>query len=100
MTTRTSETTITFRRPFTLAGLGETLPAGDYRVECEEERIEGLSYAAYRRSATVLRLPARSGPAHLTRAMTVDPDELQAALARDADRDGAGVDHALSRPEP
>lgn len=83
MTTRSSETTITFRRPFTLDGLAETLPAGDYRVETEEERIEGLSYAAYRRTATVLRLPAASGPVHLTRAMTVDPEDLQAALARD-----------------
>jgi hypothetical protein len=83
MTTRTSEATITFRKPFTLAGLAETLPAGDYRVETEEERIEGVSYAAYRRTSTVLRLPATSGPAHLTRAMTVDPDELAAALERD-----------------
>lgn len=90
MTTRSSETTITFRRPFTLDGLGETLPAGDYRVETEEERIEGLSYPAYRRTATVLRLPAASGLAHLTRAMTVDPEELQAALARDR----AGADTA------
>jgi hypothetical protein len=83
MTTRTSWRTITFKSPFLLAGLDEPLPAGEYRVETEEERIEGISYAAYRRSSTVLRLPAASGPAYLTRAMTVDPDELTAALERD-----------------
>jgi hypothetical protein len=88
MTTRTSETTVTFKRPFLLSGFDAALPAGDYRVETEEERIEGLSYAAYRRTATILRLPPRSGPAHLTRAMTIDPDELRAALERDVERGG------------
>ncbi|MEO3431361.1 hypothetical protein AAFN88_21065 [Pelagibius sp. CAU 1746] len=83
MKTRTSEKTVTFRRPFVLAGLDEILPAGAYSVETEEELIEGLSYEAYRRTATVLHLPARSGPSHLTRAMTIDSEELDAALARD-----------------
>ena len=83
MKTRTSEKTVTFRRPFVLAGLDEILAAGDYSVETEEELIEGLSYAAYRRTATVLHLPARSGPSHLTRAMAIDPEELDMALARD-----------------
>jgi len=83
MKTRTSNRTVTFKCPFILAGLEEVLPAGDYSVETEEELIEGISYAAYRRTSTVLRLQARSGPSHLTRAMTVDPDELDAALERD-----------------
>ena len=83
MRTRTSEKTVTFRRPFVLAELDEVLPAGDYSVETEEELVEGISYAAYRRTGTLLHLPARSGPSHLTRAMTIDPEELEAALARD-----------------
>jgi hypothetical protein len=83
MTTRISEKTVTFRRPFVLADLDEVLPAGDYCVETEEELIGGLSYAAYRRISTVLRLQARSGLPHLTRAMTIDPEELDKALQRD-----------------
>jgi hypothetical protein len=83
MKTRTLESTITFKGPVVLAGLDEVLPAGDYSVETEEELIEGISHSAYRRISTVLRLPAKSGPFHLMRAMTVDPDELAAALARD-----------------
>ncbi len=83
MTTRTSSKTFTFRRPFILTGLDEALPAGDYSVETEEELVPGISYAAYRRTSTVLRLPAKSGPSHLTRATTVDPDELNAAMERD-----------------
>lgn len=83
MKTRTRERTVTFRRPFVLAGLDEVFPAGDYSLETEEELVEGISYAAYRRTSTVLRLPAKAGPFHLTRALTIDPDELDAAMERD-----------------
>lgn len=83
MTTRTSERTVTFRKPFLLAALDEELPAGDYSVEIEEELVEGVSFAAYRRTSTVLRLPAKSGPAYLTRALSIDPDELDAAMEHD-----------------
>ncbi len=96
MKTRTSEKTVTFRRPFALAGRDEVLPAGDYSVETEEELVEGISYAAYRRTATVLHLPARSGPSHLTRAMTIDPEELDAALTRDQ----MTAEASASRPTP
>src|SRR3546814_12655420 len=90
MKTRTSEKTVTFRKPFDLAGLDEVLPAGIYSVETEEELVEGISYPAYRRTATVLRIPAASGPAHLTLALAVEPDQLEAALERDALR-SAGI---------
>jgi hypothetical protein len=39
---RTTETTITFRRPFTLSALDKAQPAGAYRVVTEEEEIDGL----------------------------------------------------------
>lgn len=84
--TRIRERTVTFKRPFVLAELDEVLPAGDYSVETKEELIGGLSYAAYRRTSTVIRLPASSGPSRLTRAMTIDPDELEKALEHDRNR--------------
>ncbi len=83
MTTRTIQSTVTFSRPFLLAGLGETLPAGTYCVETEEERIDSLSFPAYRRISTLLRLPTERGPSYLSRAVTIDPDALDAALERD-----------------
>ena len=66
-----------------LAGLDEVLPAGDYSVETEEELIEGISYAAYRRTSTLLLLHAEAGHPRLARALTIDPVELDAALERD-----------------
>jgi hypothetical protein len=89
MTTRTIQSSVTFGRSFLLAGLGETLPAGTYCVETEEELIDSLSFPAYRRISTLLRLPTERGPAHLSRAVTIDPGELDAALERDRASAGA-----------
>ena len=61
---RTRRETVTFARPFRLRGVDEPQPAGAYTVETDEEPIEGLSFMAYRRVATVIFLPlARGGPA-------------------------------------
>ena len=67
MPMRTNRTTVTFARPFLLGGT-------------DEELIEGLSFVAYRRVATYVRLHPRAGQ---SRTMTVDPVEFDAAVARD-----------------
>jgi hypothetical protein len=83
MTIRTSKRTVTFRRPFVLGGSDELLPAGAYRVETDEELLEGISFPAYRRVLTLIRLQARPGHPGLTQTLTIDPNELDAALKRD-----------------
>ncbi|GLK54290.1 hypothetical protein JOD31_001457 [Methylopila capsulata] len=83
MSTRTSETTVTFGHPFRLAAIGDAQPAGTYRVVVDEEEILGLSFLAYRRTATTLETPAiavRGGPHAFHR---VDPADLEAALEAD-----------------
>lgn len=57
---RTTETTVTFRHPFALAGQETEQPAGTYRLVTEEEQIPGLSFVAFRRTATLLHLPSIS----------------------------------------
>ena len=54
---------ITFRHAFALKGLGRLVPPGTYRIDIEEEQIDGLSFLAYRRLATFIRVPVagRSG---------------------------------------
>lgn len=83
MTIRTTTMTVTFERPFVLSGLDETLPAGDYTVETDEELLEGLSFPAYRRTSAFIKLHPKSGRPGHTRTLTVDPNELDAALQRD-----------------
>ena len=82
MNRRTSRETVTFARPFSLRGIDGVQPAGTYTIETEEELIEGLSFPAYRRVQTVIFLPSR--PGGTDQVATVDPLELEAALARDA----------------
>lgn len=84
MSVRTTETTVTFRRPFTLAALDDLQPAGTYRLTIDEEEIPGLSFAAFHRTATILHLPAVSVLASKSEAVPVDAAELTAALAADA----------------
>jgi hypothetical protein len=81
MLTRSRRTTIVFRRPFVIKGL-DRQPAGTYDVETEEELLEGLSFPAYRRVSTTLMRRAQT-PGTLLQALTVDPAELEKALAAD-----------------
>jgi hypothetical protein len=70
---------VTFRAPFTLPGLDRDYPAGSYRVNIDEERLD-VSFLATRRVATVIMLVSGA----LTRAWLVNPADLDAALANDA----------------
>ncbi len=81
MTTRTSRTTVIFRRPFKLNGMEGEQPAGRYVVETDEELLEGLSFPAYRRVATYLTLPRRAGGVISSEMIRIDPVELDAVLA-------------------
>jgi len=83
MTERTIETTVTFRHPFTLAVLDGPQPAGTYTLETTEEEIPDVSFPAFRRTETLLRLPAVARPGGTSQAIPVDPAELTAALAAD-----------------
>lgn len=83
MTTRTTSKTVSFKKQFMLESVGELLPAGTYTVETDEVPLEGISFIAYRRIQTLLHVPGR--PADRVRAsvLTIDPEELEAALQRD-----------------
>lgn len=80
---RTTSRVIRFTRPFTLPGIDGVQPPGDYAVETEEERLEALSFDAWRRIATTIRLSRRPGGPSFDQVAPVDPVALEAALARD-----------------
>jgi hypothetical protein len=62
METRTIRMTLTFQREFVLPQQTATVPPGDYVLLIEEERLQGLTFDAYRRIAGHLIIPG--GPAH------------------------------------
>ena len=80
MTIRTSEKTVIFERPFILSGFDQLLQAGAYRVQTDEELMEGISFPAYRRVATLLHIETVPG---VSQTLTVDPKDLDEALKRD-----------------
>src|SRR6185437_126490 len=49
MTVRSRREVVTFRHSFQIRGVDRLLPAGHYEVITDDEMIEGLSFAAFRR---------------------------------------------------
>ena len=84
MMTRTSRKIVTFTHAFVLKGVDRTLPPGAYPVITDEELIEGLSFAAYRRVSTIILVPTKSHRASSLEMVTIDPADLEAARDRDA----------------
>jgi hypothetical protein len=60
MTIRSRREAVTFKHPFRIRGVDRLLPAGTYEVITDEESIEGLSFAAFRRVATMILVPGAS----------------------------------------
>lgn len=86
MSIRTSTRSVTFRRPFFIAGIEKQLPAGVYVIETDEKLLENVSFLAYQRVSTVIHLPPKNG---YSTTLTVDPNELDSALKRDHVLEGA-----------
>lgn len=80
MTSRTTVQTVRFPHPFTLRAMGAEQPAGTYVVETDEELVESLSFTAYRRTGTRIRLPGQSEGVGSVQVARIDPDELDDAL--------------------
>ncbi len=84
MPTRSTTTAVTFKAPFKLSSVDGEQPAGTYRVETDEEQVDGLSFSAFHRTSTTLFLPADPKPGMTRESVQVDPQELAEALAADA----------------
>jgi hypothetical protein len=101
MTMRSNRSTVTFSNPFTLPGYPGDLPAGEYEVLAEEELLQGLSFEAYRRTATYLTVRGRGHHAGRSELRAISDSDLKEALSRDhaATETNYHSDAALSPPE-
>ena len=84
MTTRVSTKTVIFSHAFVLNEADGEQPPGIYAIETEEEPLDVMSIAAYRRVSTVMYRYDLHAAGGLVRFVSIDPSELDAALARDA----------------
>jgi len=99
MDVRSTRSKVTFRHPFTLSGYPDELPAGDYEVLVEEELLQGLSFAAYRRTAAYLMVQAGGGTAGRTELRPIADPDLVMLLSSEGDLEPGKKDAALSRKE-
>ncbi|WP_315756840.1 MULTISPECIES: hypothetical protein [unclassified Bradyrhizobium] len=80
MSIRSRREFVTFKHPFRIRSIERLLPEGTYEVVTDEELIEGLSFAAYRRVATMMMLPAagsRSAAVEMVSVSSVDLADAQ-----------------------
>lgn len=84
MSTRSTESTVRFSHPFCLSQFDHPQPAGSYQLVTDEERLEGLSFAAFQRVRTLLYLPANGRPGRARQVVEIDPAELAVAVVADA----------------
>jgi hypothetical protein len=79
MSIRTTQSIVSFSQQFWFHGLDAPQPPGAYRVDDEEEPIDGLSWLAYRRVATFLFLPAIGSENAVQQMVKVERVDLDAA---------------------
>jgi len=68
MTTRSRRELVHFKHPFRIKGIDRLLAPGAYEVITDEEMIEGLSFPAFRRVATMIMIPG-AAPHHASMEM-------------------------------
>jgi hypothetical protein len=84
MTTRSRRETVTFRHPFRIKGIDRVLPPGAYEVITDEEMIEGLSFASFRRVATMIMVPAAAPRSSTMEMISIGSVDLSDAQRIDA----------------
>jgi hypothetical protein len=84
MTIRSRREVVTFKHPFRIRGIDRLLPAGAYEVVTDEETIEGLSFAAFRRVATMIKVPAEGSRGLAMEVVSIGPVDLSDAQRIDA----------------
>ena len=85
MTMRSRREMIIFKHPFRTKGIDRLLPPGAYEVITDEEMIEGLSFASFRRVATMMTVPAAPPRTSTVERISINPVDLADAQRIDAD---------------
>jgi hypothetical protein len=86
MTIRSRREVVTFKHPFQIRGVDRLLPAGPYEVITDEEMIEGLSFASFRRIATMIMVPAPASRGSTMEMISIGSVDLADAQRIDASR--------------
>lgn len=101
MLTRSTRSMVTFSNDFKISNWKRELPAGTYEIVVEEELLQGLSFEAYRHTATYLMVQGRGSHAGQTTMYMTTKEDLDHALAcdREVSETTNNSDAALSPQE-
>ena len=84
MTIRSRRETVHFNHSFRLKGIDRELLAGAYEVVTDEELIEGLSFACFRRVATMIMVPGAAPQRSSVEMISISSADLADARRIDA----------------
>ncbi|MBO4225237.1 hypothetical protein [Bradyrhizobium neotropicale] len=84
MTIRSRREVVTFKQPFRIRGIDRPLPAGTYEVVTDEQTIEVLSFEAFRRVATMIKLPVEGSRGLAMEVVSIGSVDLADAQRVDA----------------
>ena len=84
MTTRSRRETVHFKHPFRINGIDRLLAPGAYEVITDEEMIEGLSFASFRRTATMIMVPGAAPRTSSMEMISINSVDLSEAQLKDA----------------
>jgi hypothetical protein len=84
MTIRSRREVVTFKHPFRIRGIERLLPEGVYEVVTDEETVEGLSFAVYRRVATMIIVPVEGSRGAAVEMVSIGSVDLADAQRIDA----------------
>ena len=83
MLTRSTRSMVTFSNDFMIGESQREFPAGTYEILVEEELLQGLSFEAYRRTATYMMVRGRGSYAGQTTMQMITQEDLEHAIACD-----------------
>jgi len=83
MANRTTQAIVRFTNAFLLPGFDKPQPAGDYRVDHDEESIEGISRLAWRRVGSFIHVPGIGVQMSTHQMVPINAADLDAALEKD-----------------
>lgn len=83
MLTRSTRSMVTFFNDFMIGDSPRELPSGTYEILVEEELLQGLSFEAYRRTATYMMVRGRGSNAGQTTMQVITQEDLEHAIACD-----------------
>ncbi len=83
MLTRSTRSMVTFSNDFMIGDSQWELPPGTYEILVEEELLQGISFEAYRRTATYLMVRGRRSNTGQTTMQLTTKEDLEHAIACD-----------------